>query len=314
MTTSNTKIARVRSDRSLLRRVGGLFGALLLLAGAGRPAAADVTPVLISELLAKAETALSAYRLTTPPDDNAVLYADWVLKLDPANAGGRAILERAVEGYGDLVRRALQRAAAGDVRALAEAMTYRDRAKRVVDAYGLSDAGLSAMNAAIESRANAAEGPAGSALVKEAAVELVDRHLLLGERALDRGDLAEVRWNAAEARELIDRYGVGRDRQRRLGDLLAVADEARRLPRASAPADDLRIQAEEIVRQRIDLGHYALDQGDLAMAKRHQTAAESVMRVYHFSSPGYDRFAQRMADYRSGISYSANPFRIFGTF
>jgi hypothetical protein len=244
----------------------------------------------VEQLIGRAERAIEANRLTTPTADNAVAYIERALALEPGDSRAAALLEQVVGRYEQLVDRALDRGEQARLRSLERAITFRDRANRVIAKHGLSSNAVASMDesiAALGKPAASGDEPAGSVSTDEMLKALVAQHVALASTFLDENNVPEARWHAAQANALADRYQLAAEGLPELRHRLAEADKSRgAVTKASARAEPKDISREhltELAAFYVASENAALAHGDISAAVNHRRAAEDLVALYGLS-------------------------------
>ena len=159
----------------------------------------------IAAILVEAERALAEDRLTLPPGNNAVAYAQEVLDLAPGDPEAQGILRAVVARYGLIAGAALDRAEALRRQELARAQAYRSRGEGVAHRFNLSTAPLSAVAErmdGVEARPNGVSAMAlqRQPLAHRVYTRLVGQYLHESEVALEGGRVRDARryWEVAD--------------------------------------------------------------------------------------------------------------------
>lgn len=310
------------ASRSRERRRKPLLAAILLaLLGTAAAAHAAASGQQVEHLIARAEQAMAANRLTTPAADNAVAYIERVLALSPQDARAMALLQQVVARYQRLVGRALDQGEQARLQSLDRAITFRDRAQQIINKHGLSNDAVAGMDERIAALGKPAAGPASApaGTTEGRLKELVDQHVALASAFLAEKNLQEAGWHVAQADALAARYRL--QAQERLDELrhqVAEAEQSERVASGRAPAmtepkDMTRDRLTELAAFYLAAENAAVAQGDVAAAVGHRRAAEDLIAQY-----GLSEEEVRNASAQLGQTQVARPTvasrRVFGTF
>lgn len=305
-----------RERRAKPRRgLGGLLVGLLLtplvVQGGGDGATVEA-------LLARAERALVANRLTTPAPDNAVDYLERVLAMRPGHPRAVALLEQVVVRYQGLVERVLDQGEQACLQGLERALTFRDRAHRVIAQHRLSSTAVDEMDARIAALGQPAtvsgelEGVASTDAMLRA---LVQQHVVLAGVFLGQEDFAEADWHAGQAQALADRYRLVAQGLPEVRRQLARAQASRERPvAASGPAvtEETRERLTELAAFHVVSETAALAQGDAPAALEHQRAAAELVAQYGLSEEAIRSRSAQLGEPRAAFRTAGR--RVFGTF
>lgn len=194
---------------------------LLLLTNSWLSYAAEIPAnlnVRVAEYLIKAEQALAKDRLTTPVDDNAMLYIEQALLIEPKHPLAIHLLQWVTKRYGELVTATLRRGEQIRQRSLIQAQTFRERAHAVINKHHVSDVELRNMDRTIAaySVSNYESAVTGTEYggQETSLEELLDRHIKFTELALDAGKYNDAQWHIRQADALLNRYGLSNPRLR----------------------------------------------------------------------------------------------------
>lgn len=303
-------------DRKRTAISAGISAILLLTAMACRGADSDTN---VEPLIAKAQQAISANRLTTPAADNALAYIERALAADPGNPRAAALLNEVVSRYERLVDKVLDRGEQARLRSLDRAITFRDRANRIIMKHGLSndplanmDENIAALGQPTTDQASLATGDTDAMLNS-----LVEQHVALAGAFLAENNTAEARWHTSQADALAERYQLAARGLPELRQQLAIAEEASQGTVAEAStttleAEGTRERLTELAAFYVVSENAAMTEGDVYAAVSHRQAAKELIAQYGLSEDEI-----RDASAQLGQRKVARPTisrRIFGTF
>lgn len=314
LTRGDPQRARARRQKLLLS--GILLGGLLTPLAAH----ADDSGATVDALIARAERALAANRLTTPAADNAVDYIERALAVSPAHPRAVALLDQVVVRYQGLVEGALDQGEHARLHSLERALTFRDRAYQVIAQHRLSRHAVTDMDARIAAMgppATVSETPQAVASTDEMLRELVHQHVALARVFLGEHDVPEARWHAGQAEALAGRYQLAVQDLPELRQQLARAQASRQRPAvavASVPAakDGTRERLTELAAFYVVSETAALAQGDVAAAVNHRRAAQELVAQYGLSEEAVRSTSAQLGPSRAAIRTAGR--RVFGTF
>lgn len=303
------------------RRELSLLSMLLALLTIATASPAADTGQEVEQLIARAEQAIAANRLTTPASDSAVAYIEQALALNPGDSRAAALLERVVARYERLVNTVLDQGEQARLRSLERAITFRDRANRVIAKHGLLSNAVASMDetiAALGKPAASGGEPAASVSTDDMLKALVEQHVALASAFLVERNVQEARWHAAQADALAGRYhllaaqGLPELRQR-----LAVAEESGQgaISKASAtaePKDVPRERLTELAAFYVASENAAMAQGDISAAVNHRRAAEELVAQYGLSEDAVRSTSAQLEQTR--VARRTASRRVFGTF
>lgn len=314
--TNNTTRSQHHRRRLLRSTV-----AVALLTAAMASSAADSAQEL-EQLIARAERAIAANRLTTPAADNAVAYLERALALEPGDSRAAALLEKVVVRYERLVDKALDRGERARLQSLDRALTFRDRAKRVIAKHGLSSAALAGMDENIAALGKPTRAEQASTVVggtDEMLKGLVDQHVALANAFLADKNVQEARWHAAQADALAGRYQMAAHGLPELQQQLAMVEE-RAQAEVTADASTVpeshgatRERLTELAAFYVVSEHAAMAQGDVSAAVDHRKAAEDLVTQYGLSEEEVRNVSDQLEQVQIP-SPSVASRRVFGTF
>jgi hypothetical protein len=273
------------------------------------------------QLIARAEQAIAANRLTTPAADNAVAYIERALALNPNDSRAAALLEQVVARYQRLVNTALDQGEQAKLRSLERAITLRDRASAVIAKHGLSSTAIAGMDESIAAMGKPASSQASLAggTTDEMLKQLVDQHMALASAFLAKENPQEAGWHAAQAEALAGRYHLAVGGLANLKQQVAVAEEsgqvatAKASPTAAELTDVTREDLTELAAFHVSSENAAMAQGDVSAAVSHRRAADDLVAKY-----GLSEEEVRNASTQLGQVQPVRPTiisrRVFGTF
>lgn len=301
-----------------------LFAALMIASDGlhARTIDTDAENPRVGQLLLKAEQALAADRLTTPPGDNTVAHLEQVLAIAPDNRRAHGLLDKVIARYARLVEVALSGGKRARQCSPQRAVEFRNRASKVVSKHHLSNTALERMDrriAAVDEVCLKRQTERVSTIdaMEPMLKDLVNRHVMLAESFLDNSNLPEAEWHAVQAENLAAHYGLAAPRLQRLQQRLA-AD--RRGPKGKdsevrdIPDAGLHRRLTQLTACHVASGEFALRQGDIATALRHKQAAEEIVEEYGFPDHGLKRLSMRLSRTKPRNRTPTSPFRMFGTF
>lgn len=289
---------------------------ILLLTGVVSPAADRDTNV--AQLVAKAQQAMAANRLTTPATDNALAYIERALAANPGNPRALALLEEVVARYEQLVDEVLDRGERARLRSLERAITFRDRANRVIIKHDLSRSAIASMDQSIAALGQPKTTEQVVVGDTEAMLTaLVEQHVALAGAFLVEKNTAEARWHAGQADALADRYHLSVPGLPEVKQQLAVAEQTAQGLVAEAattlePKEGIRDRLTELAAFYVASENAAMADGDVYAAVDHRRTAQDLIVQYGLSAEEV-----RNASAQLGQPNLARPTvnrRIFGTF
>lgn len=306
-----------RERRGKPRRGGGFLVGLLLLTPLIAHGGDDGATV--EALLARAERALVANRLTTPATDNAVDYLERVLAVNPGHPRAVALLEQVVVRYQGLVDQVLDQGEQARLQGLERALTFRDRAHRVIAQHRLSSNAVDEMDtriAALGKPATVSGEPEAMASTDAMLRALVQQHVILAGMFLKEADFAEADWHAGQVQAVADRYRLVAKGLPEVRQQLARTQASQQRPAvaASGPAvtGETRERLTELAAFHVVSETVALAQGDAAAALNHRRTAAELVAQYGLSEEAIQSRSAQIGQPRAAIRTAGR--RVFGTF